>query len=629
MSGQTVRANLGTIPANGSATLTIVTNLLAGAGPSLSDSASVTLDEIDSKPANNTASISTIVVPVADLRFAFSATPTTAHVGDALTFTLTATNNGPSAASNVVVTLPLGSDVAFVSSTVTQGNSALTGGRVQASLGGLAVGAQARLTIVVQASSVGTLSFTGSVSTDEVDPAIDNNSASASIVVQPVGDVAVAVAGSPSRVAVGQNLVYTITATNMGAGPATDVTLTDMLPAGAAFLFATSSLGAAPVQKDGALIAAIGTLLPGASATMHVTVQATAAPGSSLSTTASVAAAEFDSDPSNNTATLAVPIRDASNLRVTMTPSVPSVPIGQPLGFSIVVANPGPADEPDAVLSIPLPSVVTLLSCSASQGPGLKVSATGIAVDLGPIPVGTTATISLSVSPLAKALGLLTMTSSASGYNADLDPAQSQASATVTVNPAAGLSIAIAPQKASAYQDANLTYTMTVFNSGPSDASNVIATSPLATGADFVSASASQGLAPTVRRRPGHRVAGNDSLQSKRHGHRCHSLSRRRSCRPTAERVGCRHGVRPRPERQHYHGNRGGSAFRRPVSHVCPRRRFRRTGHDAQPFRHGRQHGSLARIRRDPAYSLARRDHLRDRRRGGSRDERCGRDRPG
>ena len=40
---------------------------------------------------------------------------------------------------------------------------------------------------------------------------------------------------------------------------------------------------------------------------------------------------------------------------------------------------------------------------------------------------------------------------------------------------------------------------LTVSNGGPSDASNVVATTPLPPGADFVSATASQGLAPVLQ----------------------------------------------------------------------------------------------------------------------------------
>ena len=162
------------------------------------------------------------------------------------------------------MSLPLGGNVAFQSSSVTQGQADFSGGQVTASLGSLAAGAQATLTVIVQASTVGTLSFTATVSSDEADPTPGDNSASVTIVVQPVIDLAVAIAANPSPVAVGQNLVYTVTATNQGPDPATAVTLSDILPDGVTFVSATSSLGSPPVLTDGTLVAAIGTLIPGA-----------------------------------------------------------------------------------------------------------------------------------------------------------------------------------------------------------------------------------------------------------------------------------------------------------------------------------------------------------------------------
>src|SRR5262249_18397310 len=150
--------------------------------------------------------------------------------------------------------------------------------------------------------------------------------------------------------------------------------------------------------------------------------------------------AEYDSNLSNNDATLSVPVRVVSNLGLTMTSEASSVPIGQPISFSMVVVNSGPTDEPDAVVNVPLPSGFNFLSCSASQGTSSTHTPSGVSVDLGPISVRGSATVRLTVSPLASALGLMTLTASATGYNANLFPAQAQALATVTVAPASGLS---------------------------------------------------------------------------------------------------------------------------------------------------------------------------------------------
>ena len=122
-----------------------------------------------------------------------------------------------------------------------------------------------------------------------------------------------------------------------------------------------------------------------------------------------------------------------------------------------------------------------------------------VSTDLGVLTAGEAATVTLTISPQVSAFGLLTMSASVQGYNVDIEPAQAEASTTVTVAAAAGLSIAITPQSTPAHQAQDLTYTLTVNNAGPSDDTNVVATSPLPQGTAFVSASSSQQAQPTLQ----------------------------------------------------------------------------------------------------------------------------------
>jgi uncharacterized repeat protein (TIGR01451 family) len=163
LSGHTVTVSLGTVAAGGTATLTIVGTVVPGAGPSVTDTASVTLVEIDPTPANDSASVTTKVAPVADLSLAMTSSASTVHVGDSLTYTLTASNQGPSPATNVLISLPLGAGVTFSSATTSQGSASFASGQLTASLGSLAMGAQATVSVVVQALGVGTFSTTASI----------------------------------------------------------------------------------------------------------------------------------------------------------------------------------------------------------------------------------------------------------------------------------------------------------------------------------------------------------------------------------------------------------------------------------------------------------------------------------
>ena len=75
---------------------------------SITNSASVSSDAIDTNLANNTAGATTTVNPMADLAVTKSDSPDPVLVGQQLTYTVGIQNNGPSTATSVSLsdTLP-------------------------------------------------------------------------------------------------------------------------------------------------------------------------------------------------------------------------------------------------------------------------------------------------------------------------------------------------------------------------------------------------------------------------------------------------------------------------------------------------------------------------------------------
>ena len=71
------------------------------------------------------------------------------EAGTNLTYTITASNNGPSDASEVGITDTLPTETTFVSATPTQGDWGETAGAVTCDLGDLAAGQSAQVIIVV------------------------------------------------------------------------------------------------------------------------------------------------------------------------------------------------------------------------------------------------------------------------------------------------------------------------------------------------------------------------------------------------------------------------------------------------------------------------------------------------
>jgi uncharacterized repeat protein (TIGR01451 family) len=83
-------------------------------------------------------------------------------------------------------------------------------------------------------------------------------------------DLAVAATVSDPTPAIGDSIVYTITVSNQGPASATGVEVTDPLPARLIFVSALASQGSYNAQGG---VWSVGTLEPGASATLEITAR--------------------------------------------------------------------------------------------------------------------------------------------------------------------------------------------------------------------------------------------------------------------------------------------------------------------------------------------------------------------
>jgi uncharacterized repeat protein (TIGR01451 family) len=125
---------------------------------------------------------------------------------------------------------------------------------------------------------------------------------------QATADLGIAESG-PASGTVGGNLTFTITATNDGPEAAPGVVVSDAVPAGTAFVSASSTAGSC----DATIRCSLGTLASGASATSTIVLRATQAGSVKNSTTIGsqaldAAAASYpgrgDTNPSNNSASV-------------------------------------------------------------------------------------------------------------------------------------------------------------------------------------------------------------------------------------------------------------------------------------------------------------------------------------
>jgi uncharacterized repeat protein (TIGR01451 family) len=205
----------------------------------------------DAVPDNNAARVTTAVTAGADLAMSKSVSPAPAAAGSVVTYTLTARNDGPSAATGVVVTdaMPEGfvitGGVAPAGWTCTSNAGASV--RTCSLAGSFAPGAQAIITITAQVPSTGTnssgvVSNTANISATTPDPVPANNSGTVGLTIIPDGaDLRMSKSRSPLLVPVWNGtgvrsdsmMTSTLGVQNLGPRAVTgDLQVVDTLAAG-------------------------------------------------------------------------------------------------------------------------------------------------------------------------------------------------------------------------------------------------------------------------------------------------------------------------------------------------------------------------------------------------------------
>jgi uncharacterized repeat protein (TIGR01451 family) len=164
--------------------------------------------------------------PKIDLAITKVGNPSSQTIGtSAVTWTLTVTNNGPNGATGVNVADPLPAGTTFISVSTTQGTC--TGGAlISCQLGSMAVGTSVTITLVTNPVTTGTLTNTTTVVGNEQETNTANNTATASVVVNPgvfkppVVHYCTALAVSPKQLFVGRHAILTMRVSQHGKAQA-------------------------------------------------------------------------------------------------------------------------------------------------------------------------------------------------------------------------------------------------------------------------------------------------------------------------------------------------------------------------------------------------------------------------
>ncbi len=174
------------LPSGGSVTYTASCAVSASATGSLVNTATVTSGTTDPNPGNNTATDTDALGASADLAVTIADSPDPVTAGSQITYTINASNGGPSNAATAAMSVSVPANTTFVSLTSPGGWACTTPavggtGAVNCSLGSFANGATASFTLVVTVAPAfsGTISATVNVTTATTDPVPGNNTQTA------------------------------------------------------------------------------------------------------------------------------------------------------------------------------------------------------------------------------------------------------------------------------------------------------------------------------------------------------------------------------------------------------------------------------------------------------------------
>ncbi len=290
--------------------LTLKVNAGTAGGTSITASPSVATTAPDSYLPNNATSITSTVVNGGDVGITLTDSTDPVQPGQNYSYTAVATNNGPAAAANIIVTIPLPAGTNF-QSLVVPGGWACTppavgsGGTITCTIASLASGASATFNPVVQVNngtaSGTTLTTTATISTTSTNSIAPNDSATATTLVtaRTNADVAIVKTDSPDPVGVGQLVTYRLTVTNNGPAIATTVQVSDTLPASMTLVSVNPSIGTCSGTTT--ITCSLGTLAVGNSQFVDLIVR-TSVTGV-IPNTATVTATQPDPVPGNNSST--------------------------------------------------------------------------------------------------------------------------------------------------------------------------------------------------------------------------------------------------------------------------------------------------------------------------------------
>ncbi|AET57661.1 Autotransporter adhesin [Paenibacillus terrae HPL-003] len=354
---------------------------------------------------SNTVSVSISLPSVAVTK---SASFTSVSVGETLTYSVTAVNNGIDPITNTVITDPLPGSVSFVSGSVTVGGSPVSAAdpRSGISVGTIGSGASVQVSYAVLVNAVPSVQPLQNTASVSFTSGTFTGTSQTNTVSVPVYQPRISVAKSANTTAstIGDTILYTLLVTNSGNYNAS-VTLTDAIPAGSTFL--ENSVVINGVSQPGASPAAgifIGTVSPQSPITLTFQTVVASLPTPAQLTDQAAAAISFilpdgrvrTANTSSNV--LSIPV-SAPNVSVSKTANRSTAIPGDSVLYTLTVLNNGIETVNNVVVSDPIPSGSQFTAGSVTlNGSAVTNGDPSLGIPIGSIAAGSGATITFRVT---------------------------------------------------------------------------------------------------------------------------------------------------------------------------------------------------------------------------------------
>lgn len=343
----------------------------------------------DGTPANNTASVATLIRWNADVATAVAG-PTTAVVGNTITLSVATINNGPAPAPSVTPTVRIATGltnvVASGGGTYDASTGLITFPTIVNMLAGVTGAVTNTISLTVPDRPLIGLSAAANVPTSTNDTNLTNNAATFTLPLTPLTtdlvDLQTTITSNLSTQQAGQPMVLTVTATNSNANgntTASDLRQRVNLPAGLSGVAVADASSGTAAPLPGAYDAATGVVtFPAASnvaagTTFTYTIAVSNYTNDPLVAVATVNGNFSDPLPANNSQAVSVTIVPVADVATRV--SGPATAVPGSLGTYVVVSvNNGPSPASAVVQTVQLP---TGLSGVTVSGGGSYSSTTG------------------------------------------------------------------------------------------------------------------------------------------------------------------------------------------------------------------------------------------------------------